>query len=259
MPSTDATRAVTPVEQSHARFAREVATHQLEVLRDDELYRHLRFQRPDTSMYWFDLITWPGVLTISGDCGCYVFSRTRDMFEFFRPSGARGGFSDPRWGINPDYWSEKLRAPTPDAVEVYSHDLFKLRVAQWLEEQCEQLDDAAQVRLREAVREQITEDPDGVTQYRDGAIRALHEFRHEGIEIYEPWDWSLREYDWSFLWCCWAIVWGIEQYDALHELTAAERAWQEHPWFPHTLRHRLRCQRRHGGDSRSDLVPAGVS
>lgn len=30
----------------------------------------------------------------------------------------------------------------------------------------------------------------------------------------DAWEWNLRTYDWSFLWCCWAIVRGIEQYRA---------------------------------------------
>ena len=42
-------------------FAEDVAEHELTVRRDDGLYRHLRFQKPGTWIYGFDLITWPGV------------------------------------------------------------------------------------------------------------------------------------------------------------------------------------------------------
>jgi hypothetical protein len=89
------------VAKSRERFEQETAEHEMTVLRDDGLYRHLRFQRPGTSIYWFDLVTWPGRLVICGDCGDLMFSRLRDMFEFFGPDSSRGGFEDARWGINP--------------------------------------------------------------------------------------------------------------------------------------------------------------
>jgi len=96
---------VTRAETREAdRFARDVANHKLTVLRDEGLYRHLRFKAPDGSTYWFDLITWPGYLTITGDMGTYVFARTQDMFEFFRSHRSTG------FPINPGYWAEKIRA-----------------------------------------------------------------------------------------------------------------------------------------------------
>jgi hypothetical protein len=39
------------------RFARETEHHELTVLHDDGLYRHLKFKQPGNSAYWFDLIT----------------------------------------------------------------------------------------------------------------------------------------------------------------------------------------------------------
>ena len=44
------------------RFQADVARHGMTVLRDDGLYRHLRFRRPDCSAYWFDLLTAPGII-----------------------------------------------------------------------------------------------------------------------------------------------------------------------------------------------------
>ena len=54
---------------SRERFAKDTATHAMTILRDDGLYRHLRFKRPNTSSYYFDIITWPGYLAITGDMG----------------------------------------------------------------------------------------------------------------------------------------------------------------------------------------------
>src|ERR1700760_3629526 len=85
-------------------FDREITRHEMKVVRDDGLYRHLRFKRPDTGMYYFDLITWPWHLCITGDASDgLVFSRTEDMFTFFG--------SSPDYRINPKYWAEKLQIP----------------------------------------------------------------------------------------------------------------------------------------------------
>ena len=78
------------------QFNRDIEHHQMTVLHDEGLYRHIRFQNPGNSMYWFDLITWPGSLTIKGDMGTWTFSRLTDMFEFFTGH------------INTSYWAEKL-------------------------------------------------------------------------------------------------------------------------------------------------------
>lgn len=210
---------MTIVAKSRERFIRETATHEMTVLRDDGLYRHLRFQRPDTSMYWFDLVTWPGVLTISGDCGCFVFSRTRDMFEFFGDGGSSGGFDDDRYGINPHYWSEKLRAPRQEAARKYDFEVYEARVREWLADALEQLDDDEHDALRAAVQEQLLDDELGEAYHSEAeAHRRLRDFEHNGRRLGDTWEWDLREYDWSFLWCCWAIVWGIEQYRAASRL-----------------------------------------
>lgn len=197
------------IAQSRERFVRDTESHALTILRDDELYRHLRFKAPTDSTYWFDITTWPGYLALTGDCGSYLFSRTRDMFEFFAPSGARGGFDDARWGINPQYWSEKLRAPAPPAAQRFSEDVFKARVGEWLKDAASDLEPEQATALRQAVDEQLLNE---IFPTEQDAHRLLYEFDHNGTRIYESWDWHLREYEWSYLWCCWAIVWGIGKY-----------------------------------------------
>lgn len=192
-------------EKSRERFERETAGHEMEVIRDDGLYRHVRFQKPGTMIYHYDLVTWPGYLAIVGDCGDYVFSRITDMFDFFTDHGH---------GINPQYWSEKLQAPKGDAAQKYSYDVFVARVKDWLKDINEygdvDPDDMAGLRL--AVDEQLLSSDDA-RHSEDAAFMLLRDFDHKGRYI-DAWEWSLRDYDWSFLWCCWAIVWGIDQYRA---------------------------------------------
>jgi hypothetical protein len=193
------------------RFVGDTAEHVLTIIRDDGLYRHLRFNKPGTWVYGFDLVTWPGYLAIVGDAGDYVFSRVRDMFEFFEPGGARGGFEDERWGINPHYWSEKLQAPLPPAALTYSHDALRDRVLGWARDHCEW--DAEMVYpslLIEALEREVLY---GYTHdEREGHARL--DILEQEVGYMDCWEWDLREYDFRFLWCCWAIVWGIALYRA---------------------------------------------
>lgn len=89
-------------------FLRDVSNHEMLIIRDDGLYRHIRFQRPDTSSMYFDLITWPNRLCYTGDMSTYVFSRIEDMFRFFRADRQRSTRDDQRLEINLSYWAEKV-------------------------------------------------------------------------------------------------------------------------------------------------------
>ncbi len=65
-----------------SRFLVDTAFHRLEIIRDDGLYRHLRMKQPGTSCYYFDVITWPGYLTVTGDMGTWTFSASRTCSTF---------------------------------------------------------------------------------------------------------------------------------------------------------------------------------
>jgi hypothetical protein len=100
-------------------FRATVAEHQMTVLHEQDLYRHIRFAKPGTGLCHFDLVTWPGYLTISGDLEAYTFRRLTDMFEFF--AGDRQ--------INPVYWSEKLcNDHGRRGVLEFHEDLFREKV-----------------------------------------------------------------------------------------------------------------------------------
>lgn len=184
-------------------FARDTAEHQMTVLHEDGLYRHVRFRRPNGSFYWFDLITWPNNLTINGDMGCWTFSRVEDMFDFF--AGSR---------INPSYWDEKVRGGTP--VEEFSERLFKEAVLDHIN------DYAADHRgLKEAVEEEIFAELDG---HEETARQLLDHFRFDGqargivdgltFRFEDTWEWRLKEHSYHFLWCCFAIQWGVNLHRA---------------------------------------------
>ena len=197
-----------------AEFLRDVARHELTIIRNEGLYRHMRFKRPDTSSMYFDLITWPGHLCYTGDMGTYVFSRISDMLEFFRRDCAD------QLPINPGYWSEKVLGVDggrhAGCVFEYDHDKLLAVIDEYLSEWLEDLDEDLQAELRAVVQDDVLdwlEDDD-----EHGNFRRVHEFSAEvGGTEYQFTDFferSMRRFTDRYIWCCRALVWGIEKYDA---------------------------------------------
>lgn len=209
-----------------ARFAIETADHAMTVLRDDGLYRHLRFRRQVwrpplvkplvSSMYWFDLITVPGTLIFQGDGTSFVFSRIDDMFEFFRGPVGR---------INPTYWAEKVTSGR-DQLMRYDREIFEASVKEAFVEAVR--DRVAPAGLGKAVREEILNSEE--IDWEHGGYNALREFafyKHDADRYdhtkrpdfefdLDGCEWNFQDYDWWFLWALHGIVWGIAQYDQHH-------------------------------------------
>jgi len=217
------------------RAREEFAAHEMTVLLDQGLYRHLRFRTPGTFSYSFDLVTWPGHLAVVGDIGDHVFCRLTDMVEFFAGDARRGT-------INEHYWAQKLVAPSHMHVREWSWERYEKCVAEWLDSACDQLvrhqrgdgkwfmsplriehgagrDGAA--LLRQAVSDQLT-GPYAEIDDLDSAHRALRDFEHDGVSISDSWEWDLTEYRFAFLLACWAVSFGVRMYlDATAKAAAA--------------------------------------
>jgi len=200
------------------KFNNEIKNHQMKVLLDQGVYRHLSFSRPGTSSYSFAIITGPGFLLYRGDMGCYEFERLNDMFNFFR-----GG------AINPGYWSEKVESISKfgSGIRKFNHDSFEQKVLQ------EAKDFAEESELCGTALEQFNEQIDDLissVEYEDDAYRQIREWEFDEIETNDDeffkftaedifgcdsWEFDFKEYTHHYLWCCHAIVWGINQYDQL--------------------------------------------
>lgn len=191
------------------RFKRETANHEMTVLHDEGLYRHVRFMAPKSGLYHFDLVTWPGYLSISGDLDGYVFRCADDMFQFFRSSA---------WNGKPNftYWAEKVTAGR-DGLKTYSEDLLHECVADVLKDAEENFPGVTDAWTNATTGFL----PDYYTTTEQDARYALENFTYlpegengEPFRFNDTWEWNLRDYDWSYLWACHAIVWGITRYDA---------------------------------------------
>ncbi|MFM0163851.1 hypothetical protein PQR39_25990 [Paraburkholderia sediminicola] len=220
------------------QFLRDVSEHVLTVLRDDGADRHLRFRKPGTSCYGFDLITWPGHLLITGDCGSFLFQRLEDMFQFFRSGQAR----DPDGlGINPQNWSEKLlatdcRGARGGAAKKFSEEKFKASIKRWFDEHFEEeiqndasLDEAdwnyeedAEQRAKNVAERKVRRDAiwaeieSDVLCHSDNehqAAQAAYDFEHDGFSFQDFIEVDNTDYTFHFIWCTYAVVWGIKRYD----------------------------------------------
>lgn len=191
-------------EHAEANFVTDIAAHQMTVLRDEGVYRHLSFGKPGSNDQRFDIVTWPGTLCFTGDMETYVFSRIEDMFEFFR-SGR---------GINPCYWSEKLQATPRSGHEEFSEATVTQYVTEAFNDWCKENEG------HKAIFEDLWQDiqSDVLDHLQDGqyaVVEALTEFHHPETDFTfdDPFEWNLTEYTHHFIWCCLAIAHAIEMYD----------------------------------------------
>lgn len=205
------------------RFLRDVQDHQMTIIRDDGVHRHIRFQKPGSTNMFFDLITWPGHLCYTGDMGTFVFQRLQDMFEFFRADRKqKRNEENDTLAINPAYWGEKLEAIDRSAgFRKWSEATFDSRVREefgdWLDNG--ELSEAQKSNAREDFENNVI---DAIANGKDSAYRAALDFEFEGERPFEDW-WEVDtdEYTFHFLWCCYALAWGVERYDEAKALTIA--------------------------------------
>lgn len=186
------------------RFLKDIVDHEMTVIRDDinGINRHIRFRKPGTGIYGFDLVTWPGVLCYTGDMGTFVFSRIEDMFQFFRGK---------LFSISTGYWAEKVIASGRDGIRQYSPDMFISAVEEYFKDLREDLPQDETEALHERLKDEV------LSMAYDGeypAMLAAMDFEHEGeLVLQDFWEANVEEFTPTFLWCCHAIQWGISVYD----------------------------------------------
>lgn len=200
------------------QFLREVENHEMQILKDDGVYRHLVFSNKGSSIYRFDLITWPGNLTITGDVSTYTFNRVRDMFDFFIMRKNDFNLSKTKeLSINPGYWGEKLlsvckrggyRKLDPELVENGIREEFE----NWVFEP----DLAEELEADQVKQEVWSKVKDEVLQYKgceSDLLEAMHSFKSEyGHEFSDVHENDFKDYTHHYTWSLYAIVWGILKY-----------------------------------------------
>jgi len=174
-------------------FLRDVKDHEITIIRNEGLHRHIRFKKPGSSTYAFDVLTFPGHAIITGDMGTFVFQRLPDMLQFF----------DDDKGINPSYWAEKLvSTDNPCGHHAFSPEVARYeilsRVFDYLDEVGDK-EDSGEL-LKSIDYEVLSELGNG----ENDTLRAMFDFSTEGVFCF---DYIIRLHDFTpqYLWCCYAI------------------------------------------------------
>src|ERR1700722_481099 len=201
-----------PTEES---FLKDISSHSMKVVMNSGIHRHLLFKSATNSYnMWFEIITWPGVLTIHGDMGTWTFSRVDDMFTFFRCSHGK-------LHINPSYWAEKLRGGVHGGIDnskVWEEESFRENLVRQLTEYYS-LEGEDLAAVKQALDEDVLSQDgkyDLMIAVRDfscplpsgdhGESHGRHgKFQFDTCEL--P---SGMEYAYHFIWCLYAIVWAIQ-------------------------------------------------
>lgn len=196
-------------QPSAETFLKDVGLHKVEILLDIGVHRHIKCRSTIHGWnQWFEVVTWPGSLAISGDMGSWVFSRTEDMFRFFRSGELK---------INPSYWSEKLQVGRDEAKD-FSNEAFRedlLEHLSWYGVKGERLS-----KLTAAIEEDIFSGNESEHEL----LRAAFEFSHDEVVHGEKCKFQFetsempsgKRWTYRFIWCLYAIVWAIQQYDSQH-------------------------------------------
>lgn len=216
-------------KSAEEQFLKDVVSHKMTIIKEDGVNRHIRFQQPGSNNMYFDLITWPGHLCYTGDMGTYVFQRLTDMFEFFRTDRR----SNDKLYINLSYWTEKLIAVNGGRyggkAEEFCEEKFRRVINEyrvnWMRRAKEEglLDKDGRRELWEAVEDEVMQAID------DGSDRALHaaydfkyvmpgDRRHRSWQFDDLFENNFNDYTHGMVWCCYALSWGIKQYDEFKSL-----------------------------------------
>lgn len=198
------------------RFTKDTAEHQLKIHRDDGLFRHLTVKKPNSSCMHYNITTWPGYLCMSGDMGCFVFSRLPDMFQFFR--GKPGE-------INPYYWQEKLQSGAgfegARAIsEEFDGEAYDQRMDQYLADFIEDLDpnDTDEAEQIVAATEAVSDFKNFRENSEWDVVSRIHNWDPSdagGLELDDFFEGQLDKFKFNYIWCCYAIVHAIALYDAM--------------------------------------------
>ena len=199
-------RYETNVERAERCFQDDVKNHSMEIVKDDGLYRHIRFSKGSSIVLQFSLVTWPGYLAITGDMGCFVFSRVTDMFEFHRLGESKS--------VPYRYWAEKIQcgsSQSPDIAGEFSEQLLRRAMFTEVMSLVRGMEKSERPRAIEELRELY----DGV-EFTEHNLSCIM-----GSEIcgeypfHELYEYTLTQESYHFAWCCNAIAWGIKRYDEM--------------------------------------------
>lgn len=185
------------LEAARQRYQSNAGSHTLTVLHEDGLYRHLRFNSPN-SFYWFDIITWPKGLTINGGMGTFTLKVDEDdVLALFLRSAS------------PSYWQEKVYSTDRnDGHYGWLSDVFDEKVRAAVDTWAADLDEDDAVLLRDRVDMEVL----AYSHSAGGAMLAVSTFSFGGRSFTGWGDWDCEGLSDRFMFNCFALRDAAGQY-----------------------------------------------
>jgi hypothetical protein len=192
---------------SHDDFMASMSLHKMTVLRDDELYKHIRFAAPNEFENAFEVMSFPYHVLITGDMGCYTFSREKDMFEWF-VKGHCAPIKRPE--IEVSRWFAKM--VSKDAAISAKHYYLPAVIESIEEAKSNYTEGRGDCSLEV---EQFNELLEWKEYGAEKLLDEMQEFYLDSISV-SPFQDLERDcyevYSTHFVWCCYALNYGIGTY-----------------------------------------------
>jgi len=138
------------------------------------------------------------------------------MFDFFVDTHNKDKLE-----INPGYWEEKLEAVDKiSGLTEFSPAKYNEAIKEYFDNYWEDEEDDNEFKKAcwEQIEEEIlscdlgTDTRDAIDAY-DRAVQFRYEWEGNRFEFTDFWEVSCKEYTFRYIWCCYAIVWAIQQYN----------------------------------------------
>ena len=188
------------------KFLKDVSGHEMQVIRDDGVYRHIRFSSPlKYSPVFFELVTWPGHLCYWSNMGTYMFSGFDDMLELFSSYNkyhwadycAAEGLQSRAWEFDDEEFIKEVKGHYQEWVDDHHRRITGVDAQElWREIETSVLSGGGKEMLSAAQR---------FSYAVDYSVEFTFNHLFEG---------TFERPTWRFEWCCQAIAWGLKQYDA---------------------------------------------
>lgn len=184
-------------------FLERIKDHTITVFHDEGLYRHFRMAKGNSWYDQFDIVTWPGHLSYSGDLGDFTFQRLDDMLTFFR------GHDEPNYW----YWSSKLQSiDRHGGYEEFSLDKFEVNVREGFKSWRYSKDEKEK---KDADWDDLEDELLRGFDSEEDARMAVHRYESPfgGHSFVDTWEWDLTDWTYRFRLACYGIPWAIGKYD----------------------------------------------
>lgn len=211
------------MELTTETFIKSTEDLELEVLLDNETYRHLKFKSPNSSIVDFEICTYPEHLVFSGDHGCFTFKDKGDLFNFFRRDVVLGG--TPSVPTHDEYWTSKVISESTIVGGI--HEVNANSISATLANCVEDALSEGLTFWESAVQENYDDFLSSIKEELEDAIASadvtnfewlkLIEFESEiasGLKPFSELSYDCgKELTHQFQYCCKAIVWGIHVFE----------------------------------------------